>query len=292
MDTVIVAAGISAVVALVTTVLAAPLRVWVERNLQSHRLRAEYEYEQRRELRRLIGRYHGRLIEAAEQMHYRLLNIYAHDPERWLENPAGFYYKTTCYRLLHLAGVSRAFEREAFYIDARIAESNDLDFVKFVKAFLWSLVDPALFRGIDYDESKSHDHFFADQLRLMGEALCPREGECLSLDTFLASGDAADDPFGDMRTFVLGLRRAEDRLRWDRLVALHLLLVAFLNTVGYGLHKSSANDMSHIVRQFVHDEVPRNLLAWLPRLALASQPQVKEVSDVVGRSLGSIGQPA
>jgi len=57
---------IAAAVALATTLLAAPLRVWADTVLQGRRLKAEYEYEQRRELRTLIGRYHGRLLAACE----------------------------------------------------------------------------------------------------------------------------------------------------------------------------------------------------------------------------------
>ena len=87
MTTAIVSAVIAVVVAFVTTLLAAPVRLLVEQRLLSHRLRTEQEYEQRRELRNLIGRFHGPLVEGAERLHYRMLNIYEHDPDRWLTSP-------------------------------------------------------------------------------------------------------------------------------------------------------------------------------------------------------------
>lgn len=287
-NTALVAAGISAVVAVITTLLAAPLRMWVERNLQSHRLKSEYEYDQRRELRRLIGRYHGRLVEAAEQMHYRCLNVYEHDPEQWLEKADGFYFRTTAYRLLHVVGLARSFEREAFYIDARIAEPTDLDFVKFVKAFLWALVDPALFKGLEYDESQSRDHFFADQLRLMGETFCPEAGECRLLSDFIAAPPTPGDPLHDMTEFLLGLKADEDRLRWDRLVVLDLFLVGFLNTVGYGIHRSSDDAIAFVVSKLRRDPIRVNLMAWLPKLGLADQEEMKRVTAALER--GKNGQ--
>jgi hypothetical protein len=268
MTTALVAASISALVALLTTILAAPLRFWVERNLQSHRLGAEYEYEQRRDLRSLIGRYHGRLVEAAEQLHYRCSNIYAHDPERWLEAPEGFYFQTTCYRVVHLVALSRAFEREAFYIDGRIAEPRDLEFLKFNKAFFWALGDTSLFEGLTYDESSSTDHFFFDELRLMGEAFYPRDGEPLPLSEFNESLAEQGNPFEEMQSFILGLRRGENRLRWDRLVVLDLLVMAFLNAVGYQTHRSTEREIAEVSAKIEHAEVRRNFVSWLPKLGL------------------------
>jgi hypothetical protein len=271
MTTAIVSAVIAVVVAFVTTLLAAPVRLWVEQRLVSDRLRTEQEFEQRRELRKLIGQFHGRLVEAAERLHYRMLNIYAHDPDRWLTSPDGFYVRTTAYRLLHLIGLARSFEREAYYVDARIAYPNDLDFVRFVKAFLWVLSEPELFSGLDYDESRSTDHFFADQLRLVGEAFCPRDGECLEMKAFFDMFKESDGPFEDVKEFLVGLQRDEDRYRWDRLVALDFLLIGFLNTVGYGVHKTTEPEVGAIVHQLRHPEVAANFVSWLPRFELNEQ---------------------
>jgi hypothetical protein len=271
MTTAIVSAVIAVVVAFVTTLLAAPVRLLVEQRLVHHRLRTEQEFEQRRELRKLIGRFHGRLVEAAERLHYRMLNIYAHDPDRWLTSPDGFYLKTTAYRLLHLIGLARSFEREAYYVDARIAYPNDLDFVRFVKAFLWVLSEPALFSGLKYDESRSTDHFFADQLRLVGEAFCPRDGECLEMKSFFDMFKRRKEPFEDVKEFLVGLNRDEDRYRWDRLVALDFLLIGFLNTVGYGVQKTTTPEIEAIAHQLKHREVAANFVSWLPRFELNEQ---------------------
>jgi hypothetical protein len=284
MSTALIAALVSASVAVLTTILAAPLRVWVEQNLQSYKLRGEYEYEQRRELRKLIGRYHGRLVQAAEQLHYRLLNIYAHDPEPWLKSRDGFFFKTSCYRLMEIIGLSRAFERDAFYIDSRIAETNDLDFFKFVKSFIWVLTSTDLVEGLEHNEAIARDHFFADQLRLMGDTFCPPKGDCLTLAQFNVAlnqepdGEGLTEPFDEIQSFLVGLSRSESRLRWDRLVSLHLFVIGFLNTAGYRLHESSEADIRKVVSQIRHPEVLDNFRKWLPRLDLDKQEEMQVIA--------------
>jgi len=285
LTTAIVSAVIAVVVAFVTTLLAAPVRLLVEQRLLSHRLRTEQEYEQRRELRNLIGRFHGPLVEGAERLHYRMLNIYEHDPDRWLTSPEGFYLQTTAYRLLNLIGLARSFEREAYYVDARIASPHDLDFVRFVKALLWVLVEPALFGGLKYDESRSTDHFFADQLRLFGEEFCPRDNQCLEMKAFFDTLKKRTGPFEDVRAFLVGLQRDEERYRWDRLVALDFLLIGFLNTVGYGVHKTSKPDIEAIVRQLKNPEVASNFVSWLPRFELNEQEGMIDIRQALEGAL-------
>jgi hypothetical protein len=129
-DPTVLAAIIAAVVALATTILAAPLRVMADTFAEARRLRLEDEFAQRRELRKLIGRYHGRLIAASESWSDRLGNLYYMGEQKgWLNEAGGYYFVTTCHRFLTVCSLTRAFEREAYFIDSRSAEPNDLDFL-------------------------------------------------------------------------------------------------------------------------------------------------------------------
>ena len=60
----------------------------------------------------------------------------------------------------------------------------------------------------------------------------------------------------------------ENRYRWDRLVALHLILLAFVEDFGHSFQSPSNERISQVVKQFDTSEVPRNLLDWLPTLGL------------------------
>ena len=47
-------------------------------------LDVEYEYEQRKKLRNLIGSYHGRALQAANRLNQRFWNLYAYVGKGWL----------------------------------------------------------------------------------------------------------------------------------------------------------------------------------------------------------------
>lgn len=70
-------AGVVSLLVTIVTVLFTPIGAYLlaQRQLRD-KLKTEYEYEQRKKLRNLIGRYHGRILQAAEEFHYRMLAIY------------------------------------------------------------------------------------------------------------------------------------------------------------------------------------------------------------------------
>ena len=79
------AALVALLTALVTTLVATPLRYVVDRALLVQKSKTEYEYEARKDLRSLIGRYHGRVLDAAVDVHHRMDNLYGdeRDPVRY-----------------------------------------------------------------------------------------------------------------------------------------------------------------------------------------------------------------
>lgn len=249
------------------------------RNFRDRRREAD-EFEQRRELRKLIGRYHGRLIAACEGWSDRFRNVYyMGEREGWLNHPGGYYLLTTCHRFLTVCSLTRAFERKAYFIDSRSAEPKDLDFLNFLRSFRWVMTDPALFRdtGLEYVETESRDHFFADQLRWICDAFCPPDRDCLSYQEFKAAAEAPDHPFEDVIEFFVGLSSEEERFRWDRIVCFHLLVKAFLNTVGYKTQQSSNEEFRAVASKIEHPEIVSNLEKWIPLLGLGGQPEARRV---------------
>lgn len=276
-----VVAVLSAATAFLTTILSTPVRYFLDKRALQHKLRTEYEYEQRRELRELIGRYHGRLVDAADSWHNRMENIYKHESEGRLdvhgayERP-DYYFTTTVYRFLAFSSLARAFEGESFFIDARIAEKNDLDFVRFVRAFRWLMTDLGLIEGLEYEPWLARDHFLTDRFRVVCDS-CIVDGKPMSL-TELEQRAGKDADLQPALEFFDGLRADEDRLRWDRLVALHLAVMAFLNLVGYDMQRSSDEDFARVAGQFRNPEVRRNLAAAVERLGLSANDEGRRLA--------------
>src|SRR5271157_5167706 len=128
---------IAAFVALATSVLTiahslfgAPLKYWLEKKALRNKLATEYEYEQRKNLRTLIAKYQGRMVETAEALNHRMWNLYRNESKGWLDahgkyDGAQYYFKSWAYRFLNFLAMARLFEKEAIFIDSRIAEKTD-----------------------------------------------------------------------------------------------------------------------------------------------------------------------
>lgn len=262
----------------------APVKYWLEKKALRNKLATEYEYEQRKNLRALIGKYQGRMLEAAETLNHRMWNLYINQDKGWLDahghyEKSGYYHFSFVYRFLGFFSLARQFESEAVLIDSRIAEKNDLDFVKFVKAFNWAACDVALFDNLNYDANYATDHFFRDQLRETCDS-CTRDGIFLDHEE-LRSALSSTSGFDAVFRFFDGLKRDERRSRWDRLVTIHLLLMAFVNNFGYDMQESTRQQFVEVASQANSVEVLRNLDSWLPRLGLANNRPAHSITMAI-----------
>lgn len=234
-----------------------------------HKLETEYRYEQRKKLRDLVAKYQGRLLNAGNSWNYRMWNLYSNQDRGWLEvegKPSrdNYYYLSFAHRFMNLCALLREFENEAIVIDSRIGTKTDLQISNLVSALRWCLTDVDLFKGIPYDQSSAYDHFYSDELRLICDKHRSTKGEPLDFEKFCTSAISSSKP-GAVLAFFDGLSRSEKRLRWDRLVAFHLLLLGLLNIIGHPVHKTGQRKLSKVVSQIKNRTVLENLLAWLPR---------------------------
>src|SRR3989442_12610033 len=93
--------------AVVSAIVSAAVSYWFKRGETRHKAEVDYEYEQRKKLREVIGRYHGRLLSAANSMSYRLWNLYSNHDKGWLKvqgayATSGYYFLSSVYRFLNV----------------------------------------------------------------------------------------------------------------------------------------------------------------------------------------------
>jgi hypothetical protein len=174
----------------------------------------EYELEQQRELRALMGRYTGRMLEAAIDWDRRMMQLYEYaesaadnkdDPDFnwhmmcpgwWLRlgddgdgspsavaqyrrDPEYYFYLSVVFRFLSLLAIARRFEAQAFYIDARHVKNhqNELYFLRYAKSFLWAMT----YSGLSPDDGfPGADHFISDKFRPMLDLCYKKLGQSRS----------------------------------------------------------------------------------------------------------------
>jgi hypothetical protein len=265
---------------LVSAIVSAAVSYFFRRREARHKLAVEYEYEQRKKLRDLIGRYHGRVLQACNSLSYRFWNLYENSEVDWLERNKnfphhGYYLLSFVHRFLAVFSYIRQFENEAIYVDRRIAEKKDFTFLNYLEAIRWVMTDVALFDGLPYDNSHQKDHFFSDNFRQYCDG-CVKDGNFITYEELkdLIANVRTLDP---VLEFFESLRLSEDRLRWDRLVALHLLLMAFVNSFGYESQYSLQTKFVSVAGRVRQRRILENLLDWLPRHGLGKDKESRRI---------------
>jgi len=273
------AALIAAVAGLLTGFVGPVVKHYFDKWSLEHKLETEHEYEERKKLRRLVGSYHGRAIELAERLNHRLWNLQKNESKEWLDvngdysNPRGdYYFSSTVYRFSSFISVLREFQKDAIYIDTRIAKNDDILFLKYAKAIEWSITDTVLFKNIDYDEYYSTDHIFRGYLHIVCDTLT-KDKKPVSRTEFnnILSEKKDIEKLSEWLQLFDGLKKKEERPRWDRIVIFHLLLMSFLNTFGYDVQKSDKNQFYKIASSVQNVSTLEVLTEWLERLGLSCE---------------------
>ena len=272
---------VTAAIALVTTLATLRLRFKFEERLLRRRadtdyelLRrradTEYEFERRRQLRKQIGQYHGPLLSAVDAFSDRLENLTRHHGCGWLDDARDehgqwsdrYYFRSTVVRFMRLMALVFAFEREAIFVDASVAEPDDTRFLIYARTIRFAMTDVRLFAKTGYRRGEQTDHFFTDDLRQMCSRLTAggQEIDLDRLDTMLR-GEHRLDP---VMAYFHGL--TPRTLKWDRLFALQTVLLAFMNDFGHQVQHSSQKELDRAIMQINNPKVVANLREWLPRI--------------------------
>ena len=259
--------------------IGASIRYLFEKRALRDKLTLEHEFEERKKLQQLIGRYHGRLLESATRLSHRFENILENEEKGWLsvdgdytEPTKNYYYSSTVYRVAKVLTLATLLDSEAIYIDNRFAKQGELSFLKFTKAFLWVMTDVKLFDGLPYDTYFQLDHFFRDKLAVVCNSFVD-EARVVSIEDFhqkLADKKNLES-IHSLLSFIDGISPSENRLRWDRLLSFHLLLMEFNWNFGYDMQKPVQTDFELTSRAFRNRQVLKNLLSSIPMLGLSKE---------------------
>jgi hypothetical protein len=287
------AIGVAALTAFVSTIAATPVRYLIDRQLEKQKHKLEFAYEQRRQLRDLTCKFRGRIVTEADMLHQRLLEVYRYQEHPWLHLEGNYdsaggrrpYFFTTVYRFASFSALASKFERGTLYLDKDYVEPDDLDFLAYARSLVRVMTDVSLFDETGYTFETGRDHLFRDEYRSMCEALLRGDADETELHyaefTALLGGEHV---LQMMLAFFDGINPREARLRWDRLVCFDLLLMGMLNTIGYDMQRSSAEDFRRVALEMRNPQVARNLRSWMPSLGVSQEKSL----DVIEAALDAV----
>lgn len=287
-DIKITVALISAAVSIVTVLLSFLLKAWFERHFVIFKLEAEHQYEQKKQIKGVIAKNKTSLLDAAESLNHRLWNFSANYSRDWhaltddYKNLPNYYYLASfVYRMLHFFAWVRRIETQMVYLDATVASSNDITFIKFLRIMNQSMCDTVLFDGLEYDDFYATDHFFRNDFNHMCECFWKDEG-IVSYAEFKNGKKSCLGEAEPMAMFLNGMNPEEPRFRWDRLQVLHYILIMFLNVYGYDFqHTSQAKINELLSRSSRPNKTISNLERMLNDISLTKNQEVKKILQIL-----------
>jgi len=280
----LIAAIVAAVTSILTTVV---LRYFVEDKLLKRRAETEYKYEQRKAMRVAMGLFDGPMLQAAEDLHNRMLNLYRNGERGWLDTGPDrddYYYESTVYRLASVVRLAVRLEQRAFYLEPSVVEPRDVISLRYAKAFQWVLTDGGMFHETAMMPASGTDFFRRERLRAVADIPVPPDRQFTF--SFFVDHAIGNEALADMRAFIDGLSPSGAPQRWDRLVALDLLLMTFMNRVGFDpLHTFDQTALTDVATRFRSPAVRDRFAHWfIPEMKLQSEPEAKALLSALRAS--------
>lgn len=284
-----IAAYVSIAVSIPTVLLTSYIKSLFGRRDLIHRLENEHRYEQIKQIKAVLAKHKSGLIDSAERLNHRLWNFsvnYGHDWHVLKKNSSladSYYLGSFVHRLAAFFCWVNRTDIEIGFLDTTIASDDDLQFVKFLRIMPQVMCDVVLFKGIAYDNSEATDHFFRDQFdQMMGQLWDAERNQVTLFDDFLAEPELCEVVLNPVVTFIEGMSPSEPRLRWERIQALHIVVMMFLNRFGYKFQYTDIKQIRSLKTEGVGPiRVVDNLKLMLSRVDLDTDSEVKKILSVL-----------
>lgn len=276
-----IAALVAAITSLVTILLTLCTKNAIEKKLLIYRLNAEYKFEQRKQIKNVLGKYKGRLLVACENLNYRLKNCHNEDHFDWLKvdgdfnNPGHYYFHSFAYRILSVYAWMHIIEEKLIHMDTTIASKEDLDLIKYMRFYCRIFSDLAFFKGLEYDHFFQHDHLFRNNLEELYQNVSLGD-EVYSFNYYVEK--LTKKPPEKLISFLElldGTNPFEKRLRWNWFQILKLINISFLNAYGYDYQQTPDEKLKLEINKPQRSVAYQNFIQLLVEHKLEDQKEIK-----------------
>jgi hypothetical protein len=280
-------ATIAAGTSIITFFITLFTKNFFESRLHRNKLETEHTYAQRKHIKEVLSKYKTHLLNSSELLNHRLLNLEKNYDKEWhyvegdYPSLESYYFSSFIYRILRFLNWLKIIEKELIFLDTTIATKEDLYFIKYAKTFYQLLQDVSLFSGLEYDTNYQTDHVFRDNLDELTYAIQTGNKDVLNFTEFKNIEPEKSKNFVNLCMFIDGIKPKEDRLRWDRLLTFHLVLVCFMNSYGYDFQETSQEETSWIIDKIENKEILLNFKRIIHENKMEKEENVKKIIKII-----------
>ena len=260
----IIAAIISAVVSIITVFLKGGID-WIreDRHLR-YKLKKEYTFKQRMQIKESLAKSKTPLIKSAEELNYRLWDFSDHIDEKWhsMNNDQqirdrywGYYLKSFVYRLLcFFYWIDRA-EKDIYDFDFSVADESDQVYVKYVKTLENFFCEKLLIRKLILDDSDFKHHFLKNNISIFLSYIQNSDNEILPYDQFIAKLESGYTDISYVIDYIKEIKNDKNDPKFNIIMSFHLFLMLFLNKYGLDYQYTDRVKFQDIIKKKYKDNI-------------------------------------
>jgi len=228
-------------------------RLFYDRYSLKQKLKLEYTFEQQKSIKEEISKTKTPLLQAAENLNFRMWNLLLHKEENWLSRTPdewtrdehhyirSFVYKWIC--LIHW--ILKA-EKSVGRYDATLSPKEDMLYLKHIKAIKFCLCDRLLIEGLGYVSTETDNHFYIDDLARFADYIEGNDG-IIEFHAFEEKVKDDIEPVTKVFLFFSKTKHEPANKSMNMLRTLHLLVLKFLNEFGHEYQQTEQTKISNLL---------------------------------------------
>jgi hypothetical protein len=224
-----------------------------ERYSLNYKLKKEFEFEQKKQLKQDIAKNKIYLLNAAEELNHRLWNFSQNVGKDWHNvsekdwfKKDQYYINSFIYRFLVFIHWILKTEKDTVSVDSTIADENDIRFLKYIKTFKDIFTDADLLVELKYDRTHNSNHFFKNDLVGYSKFVLNYTNQVFDFDDFENILKKNYSPLQKVIEYFSSIRDNDLDKNLNILRCTHLLVISFLNEFGHSYQKTEKKKINKI----------------------------------------------
>ena len=293
LDSKLQSAIISACTTIVVLLLSWLWKLFYDRHSLSQKLKLEYTFEQQKSIKKEISKSKTPLLQAAEDLNYRLWNLLYHKDKNWLVRTQKewtmeqhHYIRSFAYKWISLVSWILKAEKSVGGYDATLSPKEDLLYLKYVKAMKFCLCDRLLIQNLGYISTDTSNHFYIDDLGKFANFV-EKESEVIAFHEFGQKLQENLKPVEKVFQFFSQTEDKPNNRSMNMLRALHLIILNFLNEFGHEYQTTDKQKISKLLKEGYADfAITSDFKEFLKRHKLADsmEPITRQLVEQSSRA--------